>query len=248
MMQVDLSNQLALVTGAAGGIGRACATILAAAGAKVLIVDINLPGAQEAAAALPGAVAIRCDLGDPEDIAALCERVLSEFGAPDILVNNAGWVTYRGGIATVSREVWDRMLDINLRGPFLLCQGLIEGMKARGSGSIINFASMAARQGSLESSIDYASSKGGLVALTRTLAREVGPSGVRVNAVAPGTITTPPVAKQMAGREDAVCATIPLRRLGTPEDVAKVVLFLASDLSAYVTGVVVDINGGQYIG
>jgi NAD(P)-dependent dehydrogenase (short-subunit alcohol dehydrogenase family) len=247
-MQVDLSNQLALVTGAAGGIGRACATILAAAGAKVLIVDINLPGAQEAAAALPGAVAIRCDLGDPEDIAALCERVLSEFGAPDILVNNAGWVTYRGGIATVSREVWDRMLDINLRGPFLLCQGLIEGMKARGSGSIINFASMAARQGSLESSIDYASSKGGLVALTRTLAREVGPSGVRVNAVAPGTITTPPVAKQMAGREDAVCATIPLRRLGTPEDVAKVVLFLASDLSAYVTGVVVDINGGQYIG
>jgi NAD(P)-dependent dehydrogenase (short-subunit alcohol dehydrogenase family) len=247
-MQVDLSNQLALVTGAAGGIGRACATILAAAGAKVLIVDINLPGAQEAAAALPGAVAIRCDLGDPEDIAALCERVLSEFGAPDILVNNAGWVTYRGGIATVSREVWDRMLDINLRGPFLLCQGLIEAMKARGSGSIINFASMAARQGSLESSIDYASSKGGLVALTRTLAREVGPSGVRVNAVAPGTITTPPVAKQMAGREDAVCATIPLRRLGTPEDVAKVVLFLASDLSAYVTGVVVDINGGQYIG
>lgn len=247
-MRVDLSNQLALVTGAAGGIGRACATILAAAGAKVLIVDINLPGAQEAAAALPGAVAIRCDLGDPEDIAALCERVLSEFGAPDILVNNAGWVTYRGGIATVSREVWDRMLDINLRGPFLLCQGLIEGMKARGSGSIINFASMAARQGSLESSIDYASSKGGLVALTRTLAREVGPSGVRVNAVAPGTITTPPVAKQMAGREDAVCATIPLRRLGTPEDVAKVVLFLASDLSAYVTGAVVDINGGQYIG
>ncbi len=247
-MRVDLSNQLALVTGAAGGIGRACATILAAAGAKVLIVDINLPGAQEAAAALPGAVAIRCDLGDPEDIAALCERVLSEFGAPDILVNNAGWVTYRGGIATVSREVWDRMLDINLRGPFLLCQGLIEGMKARGSGSIINFASMAARQGSLESSIDYASSKGGLVALTRTLARELGPSGIRVNAVAPGTITTPPVAKQMAGREDAVCATIPLRRLGTPEDVAKVVLFLASDLSAYVTGAVVDINGGQYIG
>ncbi len=247
-MQVDLSNQLALVTGAAGGIGRACATILAAAGAKVLIVDINLPGAQEAAAALPGAVAIRCDLGDPEDIATLCERVLSEFGAPDILVNNAGWVTYRGGIATVSREVWDRMLDINLRGPFLLCQGLIEGMKARGSGSIINFASMAARQGSLESSIDYASSKGGLVALTRTLARELGPSGIRVNAVAPGTITTPPVAKQMAGREDAVCATIPLRRLGTPEDVAKVVLFLASDLSAYVTGAVVDINGGQYIG
>ncbi len=247
-MRVDLSNQLALVTGAAGGIGRACATILAAAGAKVLIVDINLPGAQEAAAALPGAVAIRCDLGDPEDIATLCERVLSEFGAPDILVNNAGWVTYRGGIATVSREVWDRMLDINLRGPFLLCQGLIEGMKARGSGSIINFASMAARQGSLESSIDYASSKGGLVALTRTLARELGPSGIRVNAVAPGTITTPPVAKQMAGREDAVCATIPLRRLGTPEDVAKVVLFLASDLSAYVTGAVVDINGGQYIG
>ena len=121
-------------------------------------------------------------------------------------------------------------------------------MKVRGSGSIINFSSMAARQGALESSIDYASSKGGLVALTRTLAREVGPAGVRVNAVAPGMITTDPVLKHVEGREEAVAATIPMRRLGTPEDVANVVLFLASDLSAYVTGVVVDITGGQFIG
>ncbi len=248
MIAIDLQNKVALVTGAAAGIGRACARTLAEAGARVLVVDVNLPGAEEVAASLPGAVAIRCDMGDPDDVAALCRRVQADWGAPDILVNNAGWVTYRGGIGTVTREVWDRMLDINLRGPFLLCQGLIEGMKARGSGSIINFASMAARQGSLESSIDYASSKGGLVALTRTLAREVGPSGVRVNAVAPGTITTAPVAKQMLGREEIVSASIPMRRMGTPEDVAGVVLFLASDLSAYVTGAVVDINGGQFIG
>jgi len=248
MIAIDLAGKVALVTGAAAGIGRACARLLAEAGARVLVVDINLPGAEEVAASLPGAVAIRCDMGDPDDIAALCSRVLADYGAPDILVNNAGWVTYRGGIATVSREIWDRMMAINLRGTFLLCQGLIEGMKARGSGSIINFASMAARQGSLESSIDYAASKGGVLALTRTLAREVGPSGVRVNAVAPGTIATAPVAKQMSGREDAVCATIPMRRMGTPEDVARVVLFLASDLSGYVTGAVIDINGGQFIG
>jgi len=248
VIPIDLSGRLAVVTGGAGGIGRACCRTLAAAGARVVVVDINLPGAAEVAASLPGGVALRCDLAEADEVVRLVETIRSDYGAPEILVNNAGWVTYRGGIATVSREVWDRMLDINLRAPFLLCQGLIEGMKAGGRGSIINFSSMAARQGALESSIDYAASKGGLIALTRTLAREVGPSGVRVNAVAPGMITTDPVLKQVEGREESVAATIPLRRLGTPEDVANVVLFLASDLAAYVTGVVVDITGGQFIG
>ncbi|NLD71682.1 MAG: SDR family oxidoreductase [Chloroflexi bacterium] len=248
MIPIDLSERLAVVTGGAGGIGRACCRTLADAGARVIVVDINLTGAREVASSLPGGVAMECDLAQAHQVVRLVEKIQADHGAPDILVNNAGWVTYRGGIATVALETWDRMLDINLRAPFLLCQGLIEGMKARGSGSIINFSSMAARQGALESSIDYASSKGGLVALTRTLAREVGPAGVRVNAVAPGMITTDPVLKHVEGRQEAVAATIPMRRLGTPEDVANVVLFLACDLSAYVTGVVVDITGGQFIG
>jgi NAD(P)-dependent dehydrogenase (short-subunit alcohol dehydrogenase family) len=145
-------------------------------------------------------------------------------------------------------EEWDFNLNVNLRGTYLMCQEFIEGMKARGGGKIINFSSLAARVGGIEVGIHYSSAKSALIGFTRTLAKEGGPHNINVNAVAPGIILTEPVKQQMKGREDAYIPQIPMRRLGQPEDVANVVLFLSSSMSSYMTGVTLDINGGMYMG
>lgn len=247
-MNIELAGRTALVTGGAGGIGKACAEILSGAGARVVIADINLAGAEAVAGTMAGGVAIHCDLGDPNDVAALCWQIAAEVGAVDILINNAGIIAYRKGIGAVATDDWDRLLDVNLRGPFLLCRELIEPMKKRNYGKIINFSSLAARVGGIDAGLHYSVSKAGLIGLTKSLAKEGGPHNVCVNAVAPGFITTDPVRRQIAGREQDYIAQIPLRRLGTPADVANVVLFLASPLSDYITGLVIDVNGGMYMG
>jgi len=247
-MQIDLSGQTALVTGGARGIGRACAEVLSQAGARVIVLDIDLSRATDVARGLADGVAIGCDLASVNEVAEACERIEEEFGGVQVLVNNAGLVLYRSGIASVSAEEWDRTMAVNLRGMFLVCQGLLPGMKARRYGRIVNLSSMSARQGAMDSSIDYASSKGGVIAFTRTLAKEAGPYGITVNALAPGIIGTEPVLRKYEGEEKRLRGMIPLRRLGTPADVAGAVLFFASELSSYVTGVVLDVNGGLFIG
>jgi 3-oxoacyl-[acyl-carrier protein] reductase len=247
-MKIDLTGKVALVTGGATGIGKVCAEVLAEAGARVAVADINLPGAQETVAAFKGGFAIRCDMADPDDVAAMCQKVTTELGGVDILVNNAGIISYKRGVGGITIDEWDKVLQVNLRGPFLACRGLMEGMKARRGGKIINFSSMAARVGGIEVGLHYSVSKAGLIGLTKTLAKEGGPYGINVNAVAPGFIMTEPVKKQLAGREPDYIGQIPLRRLGEPLDVANVVLFLASPLSDYITGLVIDINGGLYMG
>ena len=258
-MQIDLTGQTALITGAAQGIGRQCALTLAEAGATILAVDINLEGAQETIDACRGlrqdvgaGLAVRCDLGDPDDIAAMHAQVVSEAGAVDHLIHCAGIIAYRKGINAFPVDEWDLVLNVNLRGTYLVCRAFMEdmkaGSKASGGGSIVCFSSLAARVGGIEVGMHYAASKAGLIGFTRTLAKEGGPYGINVNAVAPGVILTEPVKKQVAGHEEAYTSTIPLRRLGTPEDVANVVLFLVSPLASYITGVVVDINGGMYMG
>lgn len=247
-MEINLGGKTALVTGGAAGIGRACAQLLAEAGARVTVADINLQGAQETVAPLEGGVAVRCDIGSPSDVSDMCETVLSTCGGVDILVNNAGLISFKRGIGALSIDEWARMLDVNLRGAFLVCQELAEHMKRRGSGKIINLSSMAARVGGIEVGLHYSVSKAGLIGFTRSLAKEMGPFGVNVNAVAPGFTQTQPVKRQLEGREQTYTAQIPLGRLGQPMDVAKVVLFLASSLSDYLTGLVIDINGGMYMG
>jgi len=248
-MQIDLTGKNALITGGASGIGRACATAFAKAGARVAVVDINLEGAQETIVTIGEGLAVRCDLGDPDDVTRMREKVLAEMDGVDILVNCAGIISYRRGIGAVSVDEWDLVLDVNLRGTYLVCRAFIEEMKERGrGGKIITFSSLAARVGGIEAGIHYASSKAALIGFTRTLAKEGGPFGINVNAVAPGIILTEPVKRQVAGHEEAYHAQIPLRRLGQPQDVANVVLFLSSSLSDYITGIVLDINGGMYMG
>lgn len=247
-MQIDLTGKNALITGGASGIGRACAIVLAQAGAQIALVDVNETGMAETVDAAGGGLAVACDLSDPEQILHMRQQVIDALGGVDILVHCAGIISYLRGIDAVPLEEWDRVLDVNLRGTYLVCQAFIEGMKARRDGRIIAFSSLAARVGGIEVGIHYTASKAGLIGLTRTLAKEAGPFGITVNAVAPGFILTAPVRQQLAGREGEVAAQIPLRRLGEPQDVANVVLFLASPLASYITGAVIDINGGMYMG
>ena len=247
-MQIDLTNKIALITGAAGGIGRACAQTLAEAGAFVVAVDLNEAGVQETIDLIGGGLAVGCDLSKPDAVTALRDRVLAEAGGVDILVNCAGLISYRKGINAVSVDEWDLLLDVNLRGTFLICQAFIDSMKERRNGAIITFSSLAARVGGIEVGIHYSASKAALIGLTRTLAKEGGAYGITVNAVAPGVILTDPVKRQVGDHEDDYTKSIPLQRLGQAQDVANVVLFLASPLSSYITGVVLDINGGMYMG
>jgi NAD(P)-dependent dehydrogenase (short-subunit alcohol dehydrogenase family) len=246
-MQIDLTGKTALITGGASGIGRACALTLAQAGAQIVVVDINLDGAQQTIDAIGHGLAVRCDLGNPSDVTAMRDRVLAEIDGIDILINCAGIISYRRGINAVPIDEWDLVLDVNLRGTYLVCQAFLEGMKERG-GKIVLFSSLAAQVGGIEAGIHYAASKAALIGFARTLAKEGGPFGINVNAVAPGIILTEPVKRQIGDREDAYLAQIPLRRLGQPQDVAHVVLFLSSPLSDYITGAVLDINGGIYMG
>jgi NAD(P)-dependent dehydrogenase (short-subunit alcohol dehydrogenase family) len=247
-MKIDLSGKTALITGGAAGIGRACAKTLSDAGAEVIVVDINIDGAQETIKSIGHGLAIRCDLADPDDVMSLRKQVDANKMHVDILINCAGILSYTKGIGAVPLDDWDLNLNVNLRGTYLVCREFIEGMKERGGGKIVTFSSLAARVGGIEVGIHYASAKAALIGFTRTLAKEGGPHHINVNSVAPGIILTDPVKKQMKGREDAYLPQIPLRRLGQPEDVANVVLFLVSPMSDYMTGVTLDINGGMYMG
>ena len=247
-MHIELSDKVALITGAASGIGRACAVTLAQAGATIVAVDINEAGAEETISTIGSGQALGCDLRDPNAVEAMQQRVTADLGGVDILVNCAGLISYRKGVNAVPVDEWNLILDVNLRGTYLVCQAFMDSMKSRGNGRIITFSSLAARVGGIEVGVHYTASKAGLIGLTRSLAKEGGPFGITANAVAPGVILTEPVKAQIGGNEAAYLPQIPLGRLGEPQDVANVVLFLASPLASYITGIVLDINGGIYMG
>jgi 3-oxoacyl-[acyl-carrier protein] reductase len=246
----DLQGRIALVTGAAQGIGRAIALQLSKAGATLALADINEVKLTEVAAeinSLGGAAAtFKLDVSSQESIEAGAKAVLERFGKVEILVNNAG-ITRDNLMMSMKRSEWDLVLAINLTGPFLLTQALIRSMIKNRWGRIINMASVVGRAGQA-GQVNYAASKAGLIGLTKSLAREVASRGITVNAVAPGFIETPMTAVLDEKVSAAMLANIPLARRGTDLDVAQAVSFLASDAASYITGLVLDVNGGMFMG
>lgn len=246
-----VEGQVALITGAARGIGRACAEALSRAGAAVVVADLLAREAEEAAAAIRGsggrAVAVIGDVTRAADVRRMVEAALQSFGTIDILVNNAG-ILSETPTEDLTEDQWDRLLAVNLKAVVFVSQAVLPVMVRSGRGAIVNIASLAARVGGIAAGVDYAASKAGVIGVTRTLARQYGPRGVRVNAVAPGPVETEMTRHWSAELRQQFVARIPLGRLATPEDVAHVVLFLASPWAAYLTGLTVDVNGGLYMG
>lgn len=243
-MTGKLQHKTALITGAGRGIGRAIAERFAGEGARVAVADID-PNAASATAAAIGsdALGLAMDVSSKAAVLAGTAQVLDQFGQLDILINNAGYLVYTT-FESCSEENWDRIVDVNMKGPFLCAQAVIPHMKARRQGVIINMTSLAAKTGGLAAGPPYAAAKAGVHTLTIGLARALAPDQIRVNAIAPGVIDT---AMTAAPEHDQLKATIPLGCPGQPEDVASCALFLASDDARHITGETIDVNGGLYM-
>ncbi|MER6956344.1 MULTISPECIES: SDR family NAD(P)-dependent oxidoreductase [unclassified Streptomyces] len=245
---MTLQGKVAVVTGGARGIGRGIATVLAAKGAAVAVWDLNTEGAEKTAAEIQAAggtaLAVGGDAADAEAVARSAARTREELGPVTILVNNAGTTAYEPFTA-ISEVSWDRMIAINLKGPFLVTQALVPDMLEAGWGRIVNISSSSAQTGA-PAMAHYAASKGGVIGLTKALAIEYIEKGITVNHVPPGFIDTPLV-RQGPIDVDAAAATMPMKRAGTPEDVAYAVAYLASEEAGYVTGQTLSTNGGRYL-
>ncbi|MCA0239591.1 MAG: 3-oxoacyl-ACP reductase FabG [Proteobacteria bacterium] len=243
---MTLANQLAVVTGAASGIGRATAAALAAQRARVIVADINATAGEQAAAELRAAGHaadfLAVDLTDGDSIAAFADAVQQRHGAVDVLVNAAGW----GRTAPFwdgTPPFWHQVVALNFVGPVTLTKALLPAMLERAHGKIVNVASDAGRVGSLGEAV-YAGAKGGLIAFTKALARETARYRVNVNCVCPGPTDTPLMAAVPEKVKDALVKAIPLRRLGRPQEVAEAIVFFAGPQSDYITGQVLSVNGG----
>jgi len=241
----ELEGRTALVTGGSRGIGLAIGGALAAAGARVALVARNGERAAEAAASLPGTghAGFSCDVSDGESVQATVQAVESQLGDVAILVNNAG-ITRDGLLVRMKDEDWDEVIDINLKGAFLLTRAVAKGMMRRRDGVILNITSVVGLMGNAGQA-NYSASKAGLLGLTMSVARELAPRGVRVNAIAPGYITTDMTSGMTDAQKEALQGQIPLGRLGSPEDIAHAVRFLAGPGATYITGQVLTVDGGM---
>jgi 3-oxoacyl-[acyl-carrier protein] reductase len=243
-MKIDLAGKNALVTGSTRGIGRAIAETFAECGARVAVVGRDAGRAQEAATAISAnAQGFAADVADSAAVARLVSDVEAAFGSIDILVNNAG-ITRDNLVMRLKDEDWDAVQNANLRGAFSAIRAVSRGMMKRRSGRIINVASIVGIIGN-KGQANYAASKAGLIALTKSVAKELGSRNILVNAVAPGFIETEMTAAMTAEAREALGKQIALERLGTPKDVAGMVAFLASDLANYITGQVFVVDGGM---
>jgi 3-oxoacyl-[acyl-carrier protein] reductase len=243
----ELKNRVAIVTGGARGIGREIAEALARQGASIAVVDIEDEAAAATAADIEKlgvkASSYRCDVSSYEAVEALGESVLGDFDQVDILVNNAG-ITRDRLMMRMSPEDWNLVLGVNLTGAFNFCKVFAPGMLRQRSGSIVNIASVIGQMGNAGQA-NYGASKAGVIGLTKSLAKEFAGRGVRVNAIAPGFIRTAMTDALKEEIQEQMKATIPLGRFGDPGDVANIVLFLVSDLAGYVTGQVINCDGGM---
>ena len=264
----DLKNKVVIITGARRGMGKSYALSFARAGAKVVVSDISLEDCQkvveEIAASLRRAspkgreklggqaMAVKCDVSKKEEVDEMVKKTVKKFGRVDILVNNAGIAQFVPFLE-ISEEQWDRTLDINLKGYFLCAQAAVKEMvKQKSGGAIVNIASVAMGQQGIGFSTlaHYCASKGGIIGMTEALALELAPYNIRINAIAPGLIETAMIdpVKQDQKTMEAMLARVPMRRVGKPEEVSNLVLFLASEKSSYITGSTVIIDGGWLAG
>jgi 3-oxoacyl-[acyl-carrier protein] reductase len=240
----DLTGKSALVTGASGGIGADIARALHAAGATVGLSGTRVEPLEALAAELGDrAHVLPCNLSNPEEVEGLVKRATEAMGAVDILVNNAG-ITRDGLAMRMSDDDWQSVIDVNLTASFRLCRAAIRGMMKARWGRIVNISSVVGRAGNAGQA-NYAASKGGLVALSKSLAEEVASRGITVNCVSPGFIETAMTEKLNEAQRGTILASVPAGRMGTPQEIAAAVLYLASLEAAYVTGATLHVNGGM---
>jgi 3-oxoacyl-[acyl-carrier protein] reductase len=244
---VRLKDRVAIVTGGARGIGKAIALAFIREGAKAALVDVDKEELEimrnEIQRKKGEIITISCDITKSVEVRAMVNDAQKAFGRIDILVNNAG-IIRRGTIETVTEEDWDRVIEVNLKGTFNCCKAVAGIMKQQGYGKIVNVSSIAGKMGDITSAPGYGPSKAGMDALTKTLARQLAQYGINVNSVSPHAIETEMSAQWSDERRKEIIASIPLGRLGKPEDVANAVLFLASDEASFITGEILDVNGG----
>jgi 3-oxoacyl-[acyl-carrier protein] reductase len=243
-------GRVVIVTGAAKGIGAVTAQAFGREGARVAALDIDGAGVDRVAADLVArgtdALGLKSDATSASDVRAAVEAVIARWGRVDVLVNNAGGFAVMRTLEDTSEAEWEAVLASNLTSAFLVCKAVLPAMKRQRAGRIVNLASVVARGGAVRVPAHYAAAKAGVIALTRMLALEVADLGITVNAVAPGTTATDRVLAARTPDDTArVAAAIPLRRLGQPAEIAESILFLASDAASFITGAVLDVNGGQ---
>jgi len=255
-MNVDLSDKVALVTGAARGIGKAIADTLAENGARVIYTDVDFATARESASQRPGTEAMEMDVTDEAQVRSVTDAIVREHGHIDVLVNNAGVNTFahRVPIDQFPREEWDRLLGVDLTGLYIVSKAVAGVMRSQGSGRIVNIASVGGLV-PLRLQCAFVAAKAGVVNLTKAMAIELGSAGITVNVIAPGSILTEGTKKLFYGEDGTfkesvqqLLAHIPLGRPGTPEEVAHAVLFLAAPESSYVNGAVLTVDGGWTAG
>ena len=252
MQSPDNHPKVAVVTGAGRGIGLACVKRLVARGFKVAMADIGSPQLDQAVADLKAqgfeVMALPGDVGQYNSVQQQAGQVLSRYGRIDVLVNNAG-ISQPKGLIDISEDEWDRTIMVNLKGFFNWCKAAAPTMLAQGGGRIINMASISANTGGSPEAVSkfsYCASKAGVLGLTRGLAKELAPT-VTVNAICPGSIRTDLTEALIVERHDQILQTIPLKRIGTPDDIAVVVEFLATMTPCFITGEVIDVDGGQFV-
>jgi 2-hydroxycyclohexanecarboxyl-CoA dehydrogenase len=240
-----VSVRSAVVIGACGGVGTAICDALAGAGARVAVADLDEPSVRELAARHSG-VSAAFDASDAAAMRSFASRVEERLGVPDVVVNCLG-LWHSGDYDELTMDDWDRVIGANLTSVFHAARAFLPAMQRRGSGSMVNFASTAGEYGSIRPAVHYAAAKGGVIAMSKSLAREVSPDGVRVNVISPGPLATKMLQPGADGTQASIASRTLFGRLGTPDDIAAAVLYLASPGSSWVTGEVLRVNGGSLL-